>query len=87
MTNVFERKFQELAAVSVIFGRSYLKLEVALLGIEISQQLRIGQKDIYVMALAVIDLQHHRCAATKRPLIDNGLFGVYLTDKSTSYSE
>jgi hypothetical protein len=62
-------------------------LKSRFLGIEISQELRIGQKDIYVMALAVINLQHHRGAAAKRPRIDNGLFGVYLTDKSTGYSE
>jgi hypothetical protein len=39
------------------------------------------------MALAMINMEHHRSAATERPIIDNGLFGVHLTDQSAGYSK
>jgi hypothetical protein len=51
LANVLERQLQEPRTVSVILGRSNLELKVAFLWIEKCQELRIGQKDIYVMAL------------------------------------
>ena len=44
-----------------------LELEITQLGIEKGQELRIRQKDIDIVALAVADLQHHRRAAAERP--------------------
>ena len=87
MANVFESQFQESCAVSFVLGRGNLEFEVAFLGIEEWQKLRIGQKDIYVMTLAVINLQHHCRAATERPMSDDGLLGICLTDNGASYPE
>jgi hypothetical protein len=35
------------------------------------------------VAYPMIDLQHHRCAAAERPMINDFLFGVYLPDHRT----
>jgi hypothetical protein len=55
------------------------------LTVEKCQQLRIRQKDIDVMAIAMVDLQHHCGAAAKSPIIDDGAFRVHLLDKRTRY--
>jgi hypothetical protein len=44
-----------------------------LLRIKERELLRVGQKNVDVTTFAMIDLQHHRCAATERPLIDDDL--------------
>ena len=53
------------------FGVSKLSSDearrIVQLGIEKGQELRIGQEDIDVVALAVADLQHHRRSAPERP--------------------
>jgi len=38
-------------------------------------------------AFAMIDLQHHRCAATKRPFIDDEFLRISLSDVPTCYSK
>jgi len=46
-------------------------MEVMLLRIEKGKDLRIREKDIDIVAYPMIDLQHHRCAATERPIFDD----------------
>ena len=58
---------EESCAVSAVVRWPDLELEIMQLGIEKGQELRIGQEDIDVVALAMADLQHHRCAAAERP--------------------
>jgi hypothetical protein len=41
----------------------------------------------HVMTFAVINLKHHRCATTERPIIDDGFFRVHLTNKGASDSK
>ena len=64
------------------FGVSKLSLDearrIVQLGIEKGQELRIGQEDIDVVALAMADLQHHRRVAAERPRIDNDLVRIDL---------
>jgi hypothetical protein len=48
--------FQKARAVSVVVGRKNFKLEVVQFGIEIRKELRIGKKNIDVMAFPMIDL-------------------------------
>src|SRR5262249_800082 len=52
----------------------------SLLRIEKWKQLWVGQKNVYVTAFAMIDLRHHRCAATKRPFIDDEFLRISLSD-------
>jgi hypothetical protein len=44
-----------------------------LLRIKERELLWVGQKNVDVTTFAMIDLQHHRCAVTERPLIDDAL--------------
>src|SRR5581483_2447333 len=73
LTNFIEPHLQESRSVASVGGRQNLELEITLLGIKKREQLRIRQEDIYVTTFAMIDLQHHRGAATKRPIIDKDL--------------
>jgi len=59
----------------------------SLLRIEKWKQLWVGQKNVYVTAFAMIDLQHHRCGATKRPFIDDEFLRISLSEVPTCYSK
>ena len=68
-------------------GERVVKREIALLRIEKLEQLRVRQKNIHIMAFAMIDLQHHRGAAAERPMVNDSLFRIDLPDERTRYSE
>lgn len=44
-------------------------------------------KNIDVMTLAMIDLEHHSGAPAERPMINDGLSRINLPDERTGYSE
>ncbi|MBR1259835.1 hypothetical protein JQ598_04460 [Bradyrhizobium sp. U87765 SZCCT0134] len=62
-----ERQLEKFAAVAAIVGRRDLELEIVQPGIEKRQELCIGEEDVDVLAVAMIELQHHRGAAAERP--------------------
>ena len=64
-----------------------LKFEIVRLRIKKWERLRIRQKDIDVMTFAMIDLEHHRSAATEGPVIDDDLWRVDLSDKRARHPE
>lgn len=66
-------------AVAVRSSRPNLKLKIALLRIKEREKLRIGKKNVYVIALAMIDLEHH--AAAERPMINNGSIRINLSNQ------
>ena len=72
--NTFERNFLKARTVALIIGGLDFKLKITLLGIKKRKQLRVWQKNIHVMALAMPDPKHHRGTAAERPMINYGLF-------------
>ena len=46
----------------MVIGGPNIKSEIMRLRIEKRKQLRVGQKNVYVPAFSMIDLEHHRCA-------------------------
>jgi hypothetical protein len=71
LPDISEHQFQRSSAVGFISVGFDFKLEILLLRIKKRELLRVGQKNVYVTTFAMIDLQHHRCAATERPLDDD----------------
>lgn len=74
--DTLESQFEEAGAIAAVVRWPDLELEIVQLGIEKGQGIR--QEDIDVVALAVVDLQHHRRAAAERPRIDDDLLGIDL---------
>lgn len=51
-----------------------------ILRIEEWKELNVVQEQVYVVAPAMIYLEHHRRAATERPMIDDAVVCVDLSD-------
>jgi hypothetical protein len=62
-------------------------LEIVLFWIKKWKQLRVAYEDIYVTTVAMSDLQHHRCAATQRPVIYEHLLRIHLPDERARNSK
>jgi hypothetical protein len=57
------------------------------LRVEIRKLLRVGEKDIDVMTFAMIELQHQRRAAPKRPMINYRLLRIDLSNDGTCHTK
>jgi len=62
-------------------------LKILLFRIKKCQQLGIRDKDIDVMTLTMVNLQHQGCAPAKRPVFDKLLSRINLTDVPARYSK
>jgi hypothetical protein len=49
--------------------------------------LRVIEENIDIVAFAMVDLQHHRCAASDRPMVDHNLFRVGLSNEVACYAK
>ena len=49
--------------------------------------MHVVEKQVYVVALAMIYLKHYRSAATERPMIDDAFVDVDLFDQAAGYPE
>ena len=58
-----------------------MKFEVSLSRIQIGEDLRVIEEDVYVPAHPVIDMDHHCGATAKGPEVDNGERTVGLVDQ------
>jgi hypothetical protein len=47
----------------------------------------VSPSNVYVMTFTMIDLQHHRGAPAERPMIDEDLLRVDLSDERARYAE
>jgi hypothetical protein len=54
-----------------------------LLRIKKRKLLRIIQKDIDIVAFTMIKLEHQRCAAAKRPVLNDNLLRISLANELT----
>ena len=66
--NIVKGQFQRTCSVRFVRGRHRLKEITLCLGIEVRQSLRIIEKQIDVMALAMTNVEHQCRAAAKRPI-------------------
>jgi hypothetical protein len=87
LSDAIEHKLQESRAVTPVIGRPDLEFKIAQFGVEKGKELRIGKEDVDIVALAVIDLEHHGGAAAERPGIDKNLFGIDLLYHRTGDAE
>src|SRR5262249_17474066 len=62
LTNT-EDQFQRTNSIAYIAIRPNFKFEILFLGIKKRKLLRVVEENVDIMAFAMIDLQHHRCAA------------------------
>jgi hypothetical protein len=67
LSDFLECQLQESGTVSPEIGRPDLELEVVHSWVEKRKELRVGQKDIDIVAFTMVDWEHHGRAAAERP--------------------
>jgi len=86
LTNTKDQ-FQGTNSVAFIVVRLHCKFEILFLGIEKRKLLRVIEKNIDVVAFAMVNLQHQRRTASNRPVVDDNLFRVNLSNEVACYAE
>ena len=79
LSDAVESQLEKSRTITCVVGRPDLELEVAQLGIEKGEKLRIVDEDVDVVAFAMIDPKHHGGAAAECPRTVNEPLAVDLT--------
>ncbi|MBN9237306.1 MAG: hypothetical protein J0I58_26260 [Mesorhizobium sp.] len=67
LADVLESEFLKVKPIAQIVSRRYVEVQAASGRVDKPEQLRVIEKNIDIMAFAMGDLDHHGCAAAKRP--------------------